>query len=265
MNKRIDFSKLGGYPLAQEDLDWLQSSYQAAFAVMADLIGDKVIIKGMVEAGGSVTAGWISIGGELVPFEAGAIGTGEFIIDVLTQPLQFLNGDNNQVLITRVAKFSAGGPNQYSDLKRIETLKLGLVPKGAIMMWSGAIGSIPAGWALCDGVGGTPNLSGKFIVGYNAADPDYNAIGNAGGAKAVTLSTNEQGSFTVATKTDDLINAAGGGGVAHVRIRFNGNEPANGGANGSTFGANLTVTLSAATDAHENRPPYFTLAYIIKL
>lgn len=38
------------------------------------------------------------------------------------------------------------------------------VPKGTIVMWSGSIASIPAGWALCDGSHGTPDLRDKFIV-----------------------------------------------------------------------------------------------------
>ena len=32
-------------------------------------------------------------------------------------------------------------------------------PAGVIVLWSGSIGSIPAGWVLCNGNNGTPNLS----------------------------------------------------------------------------------------------------------
>ena len=38
-------------------------------------------------------------------------------------------------------------------------------PTGGIIMWSGAIVDIPAGWYLCDGNNGTPNLVDKFVVG----------------------------------------------------------------------------------------------------
>lgn len=34
-----------------------------------------------------------------------------------------------------------------------------------IVIWSGAIVDIPAGWALCDGNNGTPDLRNKFIIG----------------------------------------------------------------------------------------------------
>ena len=36
---------------------------------------------------------------------------------------------------------------------------------GVIVMWSGLIRDIPAGWGLCDGTLGTPDLRDRFIVG----------------------------------------------------------------------------------------------------
>jgi hypothetical protein len=41
-------------------------------------------------------------------------------------------------------------------------------PEGGIIFWGGDINTIPEGFALCDGTQGTPDLSGKFIVGYGA-------------------------------------------------------------------------------------------------
>jgi hypothetical protein len=38
------------------------------------------------------------------------------------------------------------------------------VPAGAIIIWYGNSGNVPAGWVICDGNNGTPNLSGRFIV-----------------------------------------------------------------------------------------------------
>lgn len=42
------------------------------------------------------------------------------------------------------------------------------IPIGLIVMWHGLIANIPAGWALCNGSGGTPDLRGKFIRGAAA-------------------------------------------------------------------------------------------------
>jgi len=51
------------------------------------------------------------------------------------------------------------------------------VPTGAIIMWSGSIGSIPAGYVLCNGSNGTPDLRDRFVVGSG----NTYAVGNTGG------------------------------------------------------------------------------------
>lgn len=51
------------------------------------------------------------------------------------------------------------------------------VPTGGIIMWSGSIGSIPAGYVLCNGSNGTPDLRDRFVVG---AGNSY-AVGATGG------------------------------------------------------------------------------------
>lgn len=40
-----------------------------------------------------------------------------------------------------------------------------VMPRGGIIMWSGKVSDIPQGWVLCDGTKGTPDLSGRFIIG----------------------------------------------------------------------------------------------------
>ena len=72
----------------------------------------------------------------------------------------------------------------------------GTIPVGGIIMWSGDSGHIPDGWALCNGQNGTPNLSGKFVVGYSASDLDY-AIGKTGGEAKHRLSESEMPSHSM--------------------------------------------------------------------
>ncbi|HTF21021.1 MAG TPA: hypothetical protein VK658_23260 [Chryseolinea sp.] len=43
------------------------------------------------------------------------------------------------------------------------------MPVGGIIMWYGSIGSVPNGWALCDGNNGTPNLQDRFVVGAGSS------------------------------------------------------------------------------------------------
>jgi hypothetical protein len=53
------------------------------------------------------------------------------------------------------------------------------LPTGVIVMWSGALDAIPAGWALCDGSDGTPDLRNRFVLG--AGTVEYQ--GSAGGSR----------------------------------------------------------------------------------
>lgn len=45
----------------------------------------------------------------------------------------------------------------------------GSIPAGLIVMWGGLLATIPAGWKLCDGSLGTPDLRGLFVKGAAAA------------------------------------------------------------------------------------------------
>jgi hypothetical protein len=64
-----------------------------------------------------------------------------------------------------------------------EITALTLIPAGLISLWSGSIASIPAGWLLCNGASGTPDLRDRFVVG---AGSTY-IPGNTGGATTATL------------------------------------------------------------------------------
>lgn len=39
------------------------------------------------------------------------------------------------------------------------------IPIGCIVMWSGTIATVPSGWRLCDGTNNTPDLRDKFVIG----------------------------------------------------------------------------------------------------
>ncbi len=96
----------------------------------------------------------------------------------------------------------------------------------------------------------------------NVTDAVHAADGNTGGEKNHILAANEQGTFTAAIKTDDIINVVGGGGNADVSIRFNGAlEPADGSANAAAYGAETTVPLSIAANGHNNQEPFLIIVY----
>jgi hypothetical protein len=62
-----------------------------------------------------------------------------------------------------------------------------MVPKGGIILWSGSEGTIPSGWALCNGGNGTPDLRNRFVVG--AGTGSVYAVGATGGATNHTHDT----------------------------------------------------------------------------
>lgn len=117
-------------------------------------------------------------------------------------------------------------------------------PVGGIIMWSGAIANIPWGWALCDGANGTPDLRDRFVVG---AGSSY-AVGATGGEATHTLTTDE-----MPTHAHSYTVISGQGGTIAM-------------SGGAIYGSYPATTGSAGGgQAHENRPPYYALAYIMKL
>lgn len=56
-------------------------------------------------------------------------------------------------------------------------------PKNLIAQWAGGAETVPAGWVLCDGQNGTPDLRDKFVLG---AGGQY-AAGSAGGSATAAL------------------------------------------------------------------------------
>ena len=69
---------------------------------------------------------------------------------------------------------------------------------GMILLWSGSAGSIPSGFVLCNGSNSTPDLRGRFVVGYHDSNGDYD-VGDTGGATTVTLAESQIPSHTHST------------------------------------------------------------------
>ena len=145
----------------------------------------------------------------------------------------------------------------------------GMVPLGAILMWSGTGSStaVPTGFTLCDGNGGTavngitiPDLRDKFIVGANAvtgSDSTYPGLSmnqTGGSANAVLPShTHTQSGGT----TDD-------DGGSHVP-----GSPNSGSAMSNISNAGIDNTGTLKTDGsvsgtNANLPPFLALAFIIR-
>ena len=118
---------------------------------------------------------------------------------------------------------------------------------GMIILWSGAANAIPTGFVLCDGNNGTPNLSGRFVVGYDASNGDYD-VDDTGGAESVTLNVNQ-----IPSHTHNLLFGIGA---------FGGSSGAQTPRDSGTTSGRISNT--GGGQSHENRPPYYALCYIMK-
>lgn len=170
-------------------------------------------------------------------------------------------------------------------------------PVGAVLMWAGRVNatSLPENYMLCDGtklaaadypelynVIGTmhnpsgvtggyfclPDLRGRFIAGYaGSADTDYYTIGKTGGEKKHSLTVSEMPSHQHNVKDYYYVENYSTGGIS-------GNEQISSAVKGSgdsdtdnkyLFYKNHYTDSAGSGVAHENRPPYYTLAYIIRV
>ncbi len=119
------------------------------------------------------------------------------------------------------------------------------VPTGAIIMWVGTLASIPSGWQFCNGTGGTPNLTSRFVRGTaDGVDP-----GNTGGEDEHKLTVAEMPSHTHGI---------------NVRYDSTGNGLY---AEGSPLGVISTYNTNPTGNdvAHNNMPAFFEVAFICKI
>lgn len=145
---------------------------------------------------------------------------------------------------------------------------MGAVPVGAILMWSGAADKLPPGWALCDGQKAgdvqTPDLRSRFIAGYDANNPEYKVIGNKGGEDKHTLATNEVPGhvhklgeeIAFAPQHDHKWAGSSTTWAQQMSSLYAGRKDKKQENTGP-------VIPTQAAAPHENRPPYYVLAFIM--
>jgi len=139
------------------------------------------------------------------------------------------------------------------------------IPTGGIIMWTGTIA--PNGWALCDGNNGTPNLSGKFILGYQ--NSTY-SIGTTGGQAQVTLNINEIPAHNhTINDPGHLHQYATFQGAGHEASDTNQSQQncvrqINATGKTTVNQTGITINNTGGNGAHNNMPPYYVLAYIMR-
>lgn len=156
------------------------------------------------------------------------------------------------------------------------------IPPGLISMWSGSIDSIPTGWALCDGTQGTPNLVDRFIIG---AGNTY-SVGSTGGSADAIIPLHSH-TIPAHTHTGTADSAGAHAHNVYVGVEDGSNYPnllkaetsyrnsgralstASVGAHTHSItinsGGSGTTSSVGSSATNANLPPYYALAYIMKL
>lgn len=303
MNK-VNFLAKENFPTSTYTFDFLQNMIKMAGS-MALLGGDNFILSGCVDNGsGIVSNGLVVIDGELLHFEGGA-KKDKISIQEVKETDHYAGIDYPEAYIHRKVVFDVDGSIIWNDLKqvltnnqlqvRIEAIR-GDDP-GTVKMWSGRVDKISSDYRLCDGsilsindypelfenigssFGGNgvnnfalPDIRGRFIVGYDSTKSDYNAISSSkiGGLEKVTLSVNEMPEHNhvnnplfnkLSAKAADIDEQSTPGAIDQL----NPAREYNVGSMTEDRWSDATIQKVGRGQAHENRPPYFVLAYIIKV
>jgi hypothetical protein len=97
---------------------------------------------------------------------------------------------------------------------------LNIVPPGVIVMWSGSFASIPAGWKLCDGSSGTPDLRNRFIVGATPSQV-FRLQGTVSSNTSSNTITGVGTSFATQLQVGDIVRIYGVANTARVHAIVN--------------------------------------------
>lgn len=188
----------------------------------------------------------------------------------------------------------SGDQTVYGSVIATSFVGDGAIPIGGIIMWSGS--TVPDGWALCNGstVNGrtTPNLSGRFVLASGSGTGlTPRTINQTGGAETQTLSTSQMPSHYHSVNPPSTSSASGGSHNHDVMGYYGTGIGGASGATGdvalynsdgnwvwrldwtSTEGSHQHVVDIAAFNsassgggaAHDNMPPYYVLAFIMRV
>lgn len=120
-------------------------------------------------------------------------------------------------------------------------------PAGTVIGISEKEVEVPSGWSICDGTNGTPDLTGKFLVGVSSKSE----VGNTGGAAEIeSAGSHSHSGTTNPTKGPDH------------GIHCSGNC---GGGRTAEHSHSFTTGSSGEHSHGDNRPPFFSTLFICKI
>ena len=139
------------------------------------------------------------------------------------------------------------------------------LPIGSIILWVGEGGGFPAGWQLCDGTNGTPNLSNRFPLGA-AVDGDLLVTG---GVETHVHSLGTTGSRAAHAHTGFSGSSGGTGSNSNV-LGNSGRAAAMAGHShalsmGVWDGDEHSHTVGATVSHGNTLPPYKKVYYLMRM
>ena len=154
-----------------------------------------------------------------------------------------------------------------------ETAIQNFLPIGSIIMFSGTMGEIPDGWAICNGENGTPNLIGKFIKAWTSAGETGGKatnnfdVGVAEHSHTYSISPSSPGKGFVISKGDSLKTGVIDWGGDKNFCLLNGYETNNEYYTQQNTLSGSTANFASGTTSFslDNEPPYYSLIYIMKI
>ncbi|NEO94721.1 MAG: hypothetical protein F6K56_32840, partial [Moorea sp. SIO3G5] len=144
-------------------------------------------------------------------------------------------------------------PTEQAVKSYVDSYVDGKFVRGMIMMWSGTTNNIPSGWALCNGSNGTPNLTNRFIVGAG----DQYVVGKTGGENMVRLTIDQMPSHNHSNGSYNRLLKHDRESTATITDYNTGSEP--------NLYSSRIIQYAGGNQAHENRPLYYALTFIMKL
>ena len=264
----------GGAPIYLDDLINSDLENKKAYEGILAGLDDRIILSGLEVSsldtvGGTfdLSAGFVYLNGTVmeIPAYSGSYPIYIHEATAVNDTRDFEDGNTDIVATTRSAEFT-GSPSgdsielNYTSGYYLETvLRRKAYAIGDVRLVTvltdkfdgtglGLDTSVERGFALCNGNNGTPDLSGKFITGLGTGD--YDTIGNTGGEEEHTLTLAE-----IPSHNHNLLpDSDGSSGDGSTATR-----------GAATNDATLGSGLAGGGGAHENRPPYYVLAYVMKV
>jgi microcystin-dependent protein len=160
--------------------------------------------------------------------------------------------------------------NSTFQAKTNSTIATSRIPAGMIAIWSGSLSSIPAGWSLCNGSGGTPDLTDRFPVSTGYSEEPGEALGTSTHSHVYNqIPYHDHGGLTSASgdHVHFLPQVESTGSTTNAVF----NQPQNPAATTTVLTApagshahtlDFTGLASGSTEMAPNLPPYYKAAYI---